>query len=155
MLLLFKKLILHKVSTLGIFFFIFVNGCSGTKPLSIGQFSKCPDKPNCISSKSSHSQHIIPPLKYQGTKLDAKKNILKILKTMPRAKLSANTNKFIHIEFTSKIFRFVDDVEFYFDEPGVIHFRSASRVGYSDMGVNKNRMEEIERLFIQASKSNK
>ena len=74
---------------------------------------------------------------------------------MPRAKLLANTNKFIHIEFTSKIFRFVDDVEFYFDEPGVIHFRSASRVGYSDMGVNKNRMEEIERLFIQASKSNK
>ena len=64
-----------------------------------------------------------------------------------------NTDEFLHIEFTSKIFRFVDDVEFYFDEPGVIHFRSASRIGHSDMGVNRDRMEEIERLFIQASQS--
>ena len=64
-----------------------------------------------------------------------------------------NTDEFLHIEFTSKIFRFIDDVEFYFDEPRVIHFRSASRIGHSDMGVNRDRMEEIERLFIQASQS--
>ena len=73
---------------------------------------------------------------------------------MPRARVSMNTDEFLHIEFTSKIFRFVDDVEFYFDEPGVIHFRSASRIGHSDMGVNRDRMEEIEHLFIQAPQSN-
>ena len=73
---------------------------------------------------------------------------------MPRTQLLTNTDKFLHVEFTSKVFRFVDDVEFYFDELGVIHFRSASRVGYSDMGVNKSRMEEIGRLFIQASQNN-
>ena len=149
---LIKKLIPHKILILLIF--IFVIGCSGTKPLSIGQFSKCPDKPNCISSKSSHSQSRIPPLKYQGTQLDAKKRILTILEKMPRTQLLTNTDKFLHVEFTSKVFRFVDDVEFYFDELGVIHFRSASRVGYSDMGVNKSRMEEIGRLFIQASQNN-
>ena len=65
-----------------------------------------------------------------------------------------NIDEFLHIEFTSKIFRFIDDVEFYFDKPGVIHFRSASRIGHSDMGVNRDRMEEIERLFIKASQSN-
>ena len=65
-----------------------------------------------------------------------------------------NTDEFLHIEFTSKIFRFIDDVEFYFGEPGVIHFRSASRIGRSDMGVNRDRMEEIERLFIKASQGN-
>ena len=73
---------------------------------------------------------------------------------MPRARVSMNTGEFLHIEFTSKVFRFIDDVEFYFDEPGILHFRSASRIGHSDMGVNRDRMEEIERLFIKASQDN-
>ena len=51
------------------------------------------------------------------------------------------------IEVTSKIFGFVDDVEFYLNEPGVIHFRSASRIGYSDLGVNRERMETIRNTF--------
>ena len=55
---------------------------------------------------------------------------------------------YLHVEFTSRIFRFVDDVEFVFeDETKTIHFRSASRTGYSDFGVNRNRMEEIRRLL--------
>ena len=145
---------LRKISTLFIFFFILVHGCSGTKPLSIGQFAKCPDKPNCISSKSSNSLRMFSPLKYKGTKLKAKNNLLRALESMPRARVSMNTNEFLHIEFTSKIFRFIDDVEFYFDESGVIHFRSASRIGHSDMGGNRDRMEEIERLFIKASQDN-
>jgi uncharacterized protein (DUF1499 family) len=134
-----------------LFFCILINGCSGTKPTSIGQFINCPDKPNCISSKSLSSLHISPPLKYQSTTLKAKKDLLKVIESIPRAKISTNNAKFLHVEFTSKVFRFVDDVEFYFDEPEVIHFRSASRIGHSDMGVNRVRMEEIKRLFIQVS----
>ena len=57
-------------------------------------------------------------LKYKGTKLEAKETLLKVLKSMPRTRVSTNTENFLHIEFTSKIFRFVDDVEFYFDNPG-------------------------------------
>ena len=68
---------------------------------------------------------------------------------MPRSKVVSNKENFLHVEFTSKIFRFVDDVEFYFNEPGVIHFRSASRIGYSDMGVNRDRIEEIRHLFAK------
>ena len=137
------------------FFFILINGCSGTKPTSIGQFINCPDKPNCISSKSSSSLHVSPPVKYQGTASKAKKNLLQVIKSMPRSKVSESNTNFLHVEFTSKIFRFVDDVEFYFVLPKVIHFRSASRIGHSDMGVNRDRMEEIKRLFIQVSKENK
>ena len=102
-----KLALLKKISTPFIFFFILVNGCSGTKPLSIGQFAKCPDKPNCISSKSSNSLRMFPPLKYQGTQLKAKNNLLIALESMPRARVSMNTGEFLHIEFTSKIFRFV------------------------------------------------
>ena len=70
-----------------------------------------------------------------------------IINSMPRTQISMDNENFIHVEFTSKIFQFVDDVEFYFESPGTIHFRSASRVGHSDMGVNRERMEEIRHLF--------
>ena len=62
-------------------------------------------------------------------------------------------DNFIYIEFVSEIFGFVDDVEFYFIKPGIIEFRSASRIGYSDLGVNRNRMESIRNKFNDLSKS--
>ena len=138
-----------------LFLLILLIGCSGSKPGSIGQFIDCPDKPNCISSKSMISTHMLSPIKYKGTKLEAKETLLKVLESMPRTRVSTNTENFLHVEFTSKIFRFVDDVEFYFDESEMIHFRSASRVGQSDMGVNRDRMNEISRLFFEAIQNNK
>ena len=128
-------------------FFILLASCAGTKPDSIGQFSECPEKPNCIFSKNSTALHMIAPLIYQSTFPEAKEKLLKVIKSMPRAEIATNKENFLHVEFTSKIFRFVDDVEFYFNEPGIIHFRSASRIGHSDMGVNRHRMEEIRHLF--------
>ncbi len=128
-------------------FFILLASCAGTKPDSIGQFSECPEKPNCIFSKSSTALHMIAPLIYQSTFPEAKEKLLKVIKSMPRAEIATNKENFLHVEFTSKIFRFVDDVEFYFNAPGIIHFRSASRIGHSDMGVNRHRMEEIRHLF--------
>ena len=98
-----ESTLLRKISASFIFFLILMNGCSGTKPLSIGQFAKCPDKPNCISSKSSHSLHMFPSLTYQGTQLKAKNNLLRALESMPRAQVSMNTDKFLHIEYYSNI----------------------------------------------------
>jgi len=129
--------------------FILLTSCAGTKPDSIGQFSECPEKPNCIFSKSSTALHMIAPLIYQNSFLEAKEKLLKVIKSMPRTEIATNKVNFLHVEFTSNIFRFVDDVEFYFNEPGIIHFRSASRIGHSDMGVNRYRMEEIRHLFTK------
>ena len=54
---------------------------------------------------------------------------------------------YLHYEFTSLLLRFVDDVEFLFDEATkTVHFRSASRTGYSDLGVNRRRMEQMQAL---------
>ena len=131
-----------------LFAFILLTNCSGTKPALIGQFSPCPEKPNCVSSKSSLSLHKIKPIYYKGTPEDAKTKILEIIKSMPRTKIFMTTKNFIHVEFTSKLFRFVDDAEFYFENLGIIHFRSASRIGYSDMGVNRERLEKIRQRFI-------
>jgi uncharacterized protein (DUF1499 family) len=71
-----------------------------------------------------------------------------VLKTvvagLPRTKLIEEDENYLHYEFTSLLFRFVDDVEFLFDDgTKTIHFRSASRTGYGDLGVNRRRMEEI------------
>ena len=130
-----------------IFICTLIVNCSGTRPAFIGQFSPCPDKPNCVSSKSSLSLHKIDLLIYEGSPQEARKRLLNVIKSMPRTQISRDKDNFIHAEFTSKIFRFVDDVEFYFEKLGTIHFRSASRLGYSDMGVNRKRMEEIRHLF--------
>jgi uncharacterized protein (DUF1499 family) len=76
-----------------------------------------------------------------------------IILSMPRAKIVSSSEDYIHAEFRSKLFRFVDDVEFYFDAPRkLIDFRSASRVGHSDLGVNRKRMEEIREKFIASGK---
>jgi uncharacterized protein (DUF1499 family) len=141
---------LHKNYAFLIFVVILLANCSGTKPILIGQFPPCPDKPNCVSSKSSLSLHKIAPLTYEGNSENAREKLLGIINSMPRTQRSMDNENFIHVEFTSKVFQFVDDVEFYFESPRTIHFRSASRVGHSDMGVNRDRMEEIRRLFIQA-----
>jgi len=132
-----------------LFLFIILTSCAGTKPDSIGQFSECPEKPNCIFSKSSTPLHMVAPLIYESSFPEAKEKLLKVIESMPRAEVATDKENFLHVEFTSKIFRFVDDVKFYFNEPGVIHFRSASRIGHSDMGVNRHRIEEIRHLFTK------
>jgi uncharacterized protein (DUF1499 family) len=67
---------------------------------------------------------------------------------MRGARVITETETYVHATFTSRVFRFVDDLEFYFvlDAP-VIHVRSASRVGYSDLGVNRKRVEKIRKAF--------
>ena len=71
---------------------------------------------------------------------------------MPRTKLVAESRHYLHYEFRSFLFRFVDDVELLVDqENAAIQFRSASRLGYSDFGVNRQRMEEIRRRFLDAT----
>ena len=84
------------------------------------------------------------PVAYQGSIDLAKEQIEAVIKEKPRARIITETEDYLHAEFTSRVFRFVDDVEFYVDdEAKLIHFRSASRVGQSDLGVNRKRMPEI------------
>ena len=90
------------------------------------------------------------PIPYDGSPAEAIQRITSIIEAEPRTKIVTQRPDYIHAEFTSALFRFVDDVEFLFDaEKKVIHFRSASRVGYSDLGANRRRMEEIRSRWKQ------
>jgi uncharacterized protein (DUF1499 family) len=134
--------------------FIFLMGCSGTMPelgVNRGQLISCPKKPNCVSSQATDKEHFIQPIHFTGTRQDAQDRLLQILKSLERTKIIVVQDNYIRVEFTSKTFRFIDDVEFYFPptnaEKIIIHFRSASRIGHSDLGANRKRIEQIRNKF--------
>ena len=113
-----------------------------------GKFAECPSKPNCVSTQSSTVQCEIDPIEFSGAATDAMRELKSVISSMPGSRLVGETDNYMHVEFVSSFFRFVDDVEFYIDgESQTIQFRSASRVGYSDLGVNRKRMETVRRLF--------
>jgi uncharacterized protein (DUF1499 family) len=133
-------------------FTVMIVSCSAHRPPNLGitdgKLSPCPDSPNCVSSQSSDNKHFIEPLRYEGTEQKAMEQLIDVIQVMKRCRIITIGDHYVHAEFTSAIFRFVDDVEFYFDsEAKVIHIRSASRIGYSDLGVNRQRMEKIRLLF--------
>jgi uncharacterized protein (DUF1499 family) len=145
--------------------FILLTGCAVKAPnlgIENGQLTQCPDKPNCVSSFSNNEKHYIKPIMIKGKRLEIKNDIVRIVNELKNSKVTVDENNYVRVEFTSKVFGFVDDVEFYFPETkskdiSVLHIRSGSRVGYSDFNVNRERIETIrikfETLNISGSES--
>jgi len=134
-----------------------VIGCTGVRPANLGvkdgKLAPCPSSPNCVSSQGSDTAHAIEPLSFTGKVAGAHAALSTIILSMKRSQIITDTDSYIHAEFTSAIFRFVDDVEFWFDENAkVIHVRSASRIGHSDLGVNRERVEEIRARWKTSGK---
>jgi uncharacterized protein (DUF1499 family) len=110
----------------------------------------CPASPNCVSTQSQDEGHAIAPFRYRKSRAEAKEALKEIIRSLPRMKLVEEEEAYLHYEATSLLLRFVDDVEFLFDdETKTIHFRSASRTGYGDLGVNRKRMEQVRALVEQ------
>jgi len=122
--------------------------CQGTRPAGLGvrdgQLQECPDSPNCVFSQSSKPDHKIDPLPLKGSPQDSMKRLARIVQAMERSKIVEQKDDYLYVEFTSALMRFVDDVEFYIPEAkNAIQVRSASRIGRSDWGVNRKRVEAI------------
>lgn len=133
-------------------------GCSGTRPSNLGarngRFISCPSSANCVSSQAApdDAEHYVEPLAYEGSAVDAMERLVGVLtESLSRIEVVTRTEDYIHAEATSFLFRFVDDVEFYFPpDAKLIHCRSASRLGASDFGVNRGRIEEIRAALAEA-----
>jgi uncharacterized protein (DUF1499 family) len=123
-----------------------LSACSGTPPTDLGvhngHLTRCPPSPNCVSSQASDSEHKVAPLPLSGDLEQSRSRLLALLVSQPRVTVVAEQNNYIHAEFTSRILRFVDDVEFLLG-PQAIEVRSASRLGHSDLGVNRARVEQL------------
>ena len=138
-----------------LFFFLFLFHlaffhCTGSRPGDLGvrqnKLKPCPSSPNCVSSfeNPSDNTHFIEPLLLNGSPKESKDKIKSIVSQIPRTKLVLESDDYLYYEFTSFLFRYVDDVEFYFSNSDKkIHTRSASRLGYGDMNVNRKRIEGI------------
>lgn len=135
---------------------ILIAGCagSGSVPLGIknGRLADCPGKPNCVVSQGGDEDHHVDPIRYSGDREAAFLRLKQVVQQEPRTRIVSETRYYLHVEFTSALMRFVDDVEFFFPaDESVIHVRSASRVGYSDLGVNRRRVERIRAAFDAAA----
>jgi uncharacterized protein (DUF1499 family) len=127
---------------------------AGTRPPSLGvkdgKLAPCPTSPNCVVSQgASDREHEIAPLAYTGDRADAMAILQRIVATQPRTQIIEQTDDYLYAEFTSRLMGFVDDVEFYFDpDQAFIQVRSASRLGESDLGVNRKRIEAFRLQFM-------
>ena len=131
---------------------------SGTRPDNLGvrdgRLAPPKGTPNNVNSQvdqSADAEHGIEPLRYRGDARKAWEALRNIVGSMPRVKVVKSEPDYLYAEFNSRLMGYVDDTEFYLDErAGVIHVRSASRLGRSDFGVNRERIESIRAQLAQA-----
>jgi len=124
---------------------------AGKRPQNLGhgtgRLAPCKASPNCVSSQAdpSDQEHYIAPLALKG---DAIAAVRKAVESMPRTSIVRVEPGYLYAEFQSKLMGFVDDVEFLADPAaGVVHVRSASRLGRRDFGVNRNRVEALRAIL--------
>jgi uncharacterized protein (DUF1499 family) len=127
---------------------------SGTRPTNLGihdgKFAPCPSSPNCVSSQSQDMDHRIAPFTYEGSPEASFARLKSVVRSLPRTEVIAETDDYLYTEFTSALMGFVDDVEFFLNrDANEIEVRSASRLGESDLGVNRQRIEQIRSQLNQ------
>ena len=126
-----------------------LGGCSFS-PVSSGvvsgQLGICPSSPNCVSSYNADGTHRIAALRFQGNRDAAKRKLITVLGIREDTQIEEDKDDYVRVTFTTPYLKFVDDGEFLFTDNS-IEVRSASRMGYSDMGKNRDRMEEIRKAF--------
>lgn len=127
----------------------FSSGCASTtvaRGVTGGQLGPCMNKPNCASTQNVNEQHAIKPFTFSGDKAVAKEKLRSILTARSDTRIITDDGDYLRVEFTTPIMRFVDDGEFLVKD-GEVDLRSGSRVGYSDLGKNRRRLEEIRTDF--------
>lgn len=137
---------------------VLLTACAGQVPSDLGllngaELRPCPDKPNCVQTYDPADEgHFMLPLNVKSTEVETQRAISNaIMKTGGKIiteKALAPSGTYIHAEYESDWLKFVDDVEVVI-KGGSIHIRSASRLGYSDMGVNAGRMEKIKTTYAE------
>lgn len=109
-----------------------------------GQLLPCPDTSNCVVSQGEDAAHHIEPIAYTRDREAARELLIKVIGVVPRTKVVTQTDDYIRAQATSRLMGFVDDIEFYLPaNESVIHLRSAARLGNSDLGVNRRRLEQM------------
>ena len=131
---------------------LFGNLFAGTAPATLGvqggKLAPCPESPNCVSSQAKDEGHRIAPLAYGGDPAAAMARLARVIARQRGATIVTQRGDYIYATFQTPMMGFVDDVEFVFNPAQhVIDVRSASRLGHSDLGVNRKRIEAVREAF--------
>jgi uncharacterized protein (DUF1499 family) len=128
--------------------------CAGTRPTHLGvkdsRLAACPSSPNCVSSDDADAGHLVPPFQLALPAGDAWRAVRSTVAGLSRANIITQTDEYLHAECRSAVFGFVDDLELHLrPEQKLIAVRSAARLGRSDLGVNRKRVETLRSLLRQ------
>jgi len=138
-------------------FFLIVSVLTRTfppsKPLTVGlrdnSLQNCGSKPNCVCSIQNDSVHGIAPFQIRENVNSSMEKLSKIIQSMNGARIISSQEGYLYAEFKTSFFGFIDDVEFHVNESANrIEVRSASRLGYSDLGLNRSRLESIRKKYL-------
>ena len=113
-----------------------------------GRLAPCKRTPNCVSSQADPAdrEHYIAPLAFRGSMADLRRAV----ESMERATVIKAERDYLYAEYRTRLLRYVDDVELYYDQKaGMVHVRSASRLGRRDFGVNRKRVEALRRIIAK------
>ena len=113
----------------------------GTKS---GLLAACPDRNNCVSSDATNPKHAIAPFRLKVPPAEAWGDLKRLIEASPDTRIVQATPDYLNVEFTTGRLRFTDDVEFLLRaQQREVAVRSASRFGYYDFGVNRERVEKL------------
>lgn len=126
---------------------------AGKRPslgVQAGKLTPCLATPNCVCSQSENAVHAIEPIAYTSSRAVALATLKQVVQSLPKTQIIQESEDYLYAEFASALLGFVDDVEFYLPpQENIIHVRSASRLGKSDLGVNRKRIELIRAKFSE------
>jgi len=122
--------------------------CTGKRPTNVGvkdrRLAPCPPSPNCVSSDAGDAAHRVSAFELALPAAEAWRIAHAVLAGVPRTKIITETDDYLHAECSSAFFGFVDDLELHLrPSQNLIAVRSASRLGHSDFGVNRKRIENL------------
>jgi uncharacterized protein (DUF1499 family) len=126
--------------------------CAGTRPSNLGvkdsRLAPCPSSPNCVSSDDADPAHSIASFQLAAPPAEAWRAVHSVVAGLPRTKIITGTDDYLHAECSSAVFGFVDDLELHLrPAQNLIALRSAARLGRSDLGVNRKRVENLRALL--------
>lgn len=113
-----------------------------------GRLRPCPRSPNCLCSQDPDPGHRTDPWPFEGNANAVRERLERVIRAEPRTRIVTAEPRYLHATFTSLVLRFVDDVELSIDEEArLVHLRSASRLGWSDLGANGRRLARLRAAF--------